>query len=305
MIEVVYERGGEAPFRWLDVTAPDPKELKALAREHGFHPLSVADCLEPGHLPKLEKIEGTTFVLLRAFDESAPESADTAQALTRKIALFQREGLLVTIHRVQLPWLEPLKARLAASLADEPSALSTVALEILAAVLDGYWRPLEAAELAISSFEELIFDERADVELTRRIYKLKRRVTVIRWMARHTLEILKKAPPPSPEKAPFYTDMREQAEALYFAADETADDATTLLNTQLGVSAQQTNEVLRVLTVFSVFFLPLTLVAGIYGMNFEYMPELKWRGGYPLAISAMLLIGGGILAYAKSRRWLR
>jgi magnesium transporter len=92
VIEVVYERGGEAPFRWLDVTAPDPKELEALAREHGFHPLSVADCLEPGHLPKLEKIEGTTFVLLRAFDESAPESRRYRPGLTRKIAVPARRS---------------------------------------------------------------------------------------------------------------------------------------------------------------------------------------------------------------------
>ena len=78
-----------------------------------------------------------------------------------------------------------------------------------------------------------------------------------------------------------FRDVQENAESYHFYADELLDDANTLLNVQLALASHRTSEVMRVLTVFSVFFLPLTFIVGVYGMNFDFMPELRQRWGTP------------------------
>src|SRR5882672_11268173 len=100
-------------FLWIDVSAPTPEELGALAAEAGLHPLSVQDCLDPEHRPKYEKIGEMTFVILRAIDERAGPKEDTMQKVTRKVALFFTEELLVTVHRAEMPFLEGIKGKAA------------------------------------------------------------------------------------------------------------------------------------------------------------------------------------------------
>jgi magnesium transporter len=99
-------------------------------------------------------------------------------------------------------------------------------------------------------------------------------------------------------------DLRENAESSHFYADELLDDVNNLLHMQLALAGHRTNEVVKVLTVFSAFFLPLTFLVGVYGMNFRYMPELEARWGYPAAWALMLVISLGIYVWFRRRRWL-
>ena len=123
-------------------------------------------------------------------------------------------------------------------------------------------------------------------------------------MGRHTLDLIQKLKASSEAQAPRLQDLKENAEGLYFAADELLEDVNNLVNLQLSLAAHQTNEVMRVLTVFSVFFMPLTFLVGIYGMNFEFMPELKHPWGYPGVLSLMLVTSLAIYAWFKRRGWL-
>jgi magnesium transporter len=86
--------------------------------------------------------------------------------------------------------------------------------------------------------------------------------------------------------------------------DQIHEDVSNLVNFYLSISAQKTNEVIKVLTIFSVFFMPLTFVAGIYGMNFDYMPELRERWGYPALLGFMLLLSGLIYVWFRRKKWL-
>ena len=103
----------------------------------------------------------------------------------------------------------------------------------------------------------------------------KRRVSLMRRMLSHTLDVIQKLVPGSEPTAPLFQDLRENAESMHFYADELLEDVNNLLSIQLALASHRTNEVVRVLTVFSVFFLPLTFIVGVYGMNFEFMPELR------------------------------
>jgi magnesium transporter len=104
--------------------------------------------------------------------------------------------------------------------------------------------------------------------------------------------------------APVHQDLREFFLSLETSYDQTIENANNLLNLYISISSQRTNEVVRVLTLFSVFFMPLTFIVGIYGMNFEFMPELRSPYGYPVVLIAMALITIGIYSWFKKKHWL-
>jgi magnesium transporter len=302
MIETVL-RAEESSFVWIDVTDPSREELDELAERYGLHSTSVQDCLDPEHLPKHERIGPVVFVIVRSYDEAAPGTAESTRDLTRKLAIFAGDGFVLSIHRKPQPYLTEIKHRLPAALPAEDAAYSLLPLLIVSAV-ETFWQPLEEAEEAVGKHEETIFASRDVRRVVREVYLLKRRVTVIRWMARHTMEVIQRLR--SPERsAPLLQDAREEAESLYFAADELLEDVNSLLNMQLSLSAHQTNHVIRILTLFSVFFMPLTFIVGVYGMNFEHMPELKWRFGYAGAWGVMIATTVGIYTWFRRKGWLK
>jgi magnesium transporter len=116
---------------------------------------------------------------------------------------------------------------------------------------------------------------------------------------------VQKLVPASEPTAPLYQDLRENAESMHFYADELVEDVNNLLSIQLALASHRTNEVVRVLTVFSVFFLPLTFIVGVYGMNFHYMPELRERWGYPAVLVGMGLVTLVIYLWFRRRGWLK
>jgi magnesium transporter len=305
MRETVVE-SREPAFTWIDVTDPSPAELAALAREHQLHPVTLKDCLDPEHLPKFEKLGPLTFAIVRAFDESAPADADNVREMTRKVALFVGAGLLITVHRKPQAYLEGVKERVTHTLAgqDRPAAAVTAAL--IEAVLQTFRRPLEAAETAADTFEEKLFEHEDVTGVIRQVYTMKRRVTVMRWMMRHTRDVIPRLGADVGELGPVYQDLRETADQLYFTASELIEDVNHLLDLQLSMAAHKTNEVMTVLTIFSVFFLPLTFIVGIYGMNFQHIPEIhawgKW--GYPFSWALMIGASAAIALWFRRKGWL-
>jgi magnesium transporter len=124
-------------------------------------------------------------------------------------------------------------------------------------------------------------------------------------MLSHTLDAVQKIVPASEPTAPLFQDIRENAESMHAYADELLEEVNSLLSIQLALASHRTNEVVRVLTVFSVFFLPLTFIVGIYGMNFDFMPELRQRWGYPAVMAGMGVVTLAIYLWFRRRGWLR
>ncbi len=290
---------------WIDVVNPTREELGLLAIEHGLHRTSVEDCLDPEHLPKYERIGDTTFVILRAIDEAAPPDASGVQEVTRKISIFYRPDLFLTVRRVDQPFFAAmLEARgaLPERRTTEDTASSLLAV-VTHAVLATYGPPLEELEDVIERFEESVFDRSGPAPLET-IYLQKRRVTLIRRVLFKTQGVIHQFVAPAERAVPLFQDLRESAEAWHFYADQLIEELNNLLAVHLSVASHRTNEVMRVLTVFSAFFLPLTFVVGIYGMNFAHMPELASRYGYPLVLVAMVLVSAGIAWWFHHRGWL-
>ena len=299
----------EPPFIWLDVVNPTRQELSNIARQYGLHSTSVEDSLDPEHLPKYERIGAVTFVIVRAIDEAAARDCSTVQEMTRKVAIFFSTDFLITIHRTEQPFLTGLIAKYQnpppPGAERRKSFLPRALVEIINGTIDTYEKPLGEAEVAIDKFEATVFGEHELGGLLQRIYTEKRRVTQMRRMLSHTLDVVQRLVPASEPTAPLFQDLRENAQSMYSYAEELVEDVNNLLSIQLALASHRTNEVVRVLTVFSVFFLPLTFIVGIYGMNFEFMPELRQRWGYPAVIDAKLLVTFSSYLWFRRRGWLR
>jgi magnesium transporter len=301
----------EPEFTWVDVVNPSPGELADVARQYNLHPTSVEDSLDPEHLPKYERIGSTTFIIIRAMDTAAPPDCSSVHEMTRKVAIFYGPGFLITIHRSEQPFLTAIIDEYVSASPPPGTAerrkgfMPRVLIDVINGAISTYEKPLAAAESAIDAFEATIFGEHDFTTLLRRIYLEKRRVTQMRRMLSHTRDAVQKLIPASEPTAPLYQDLRENVESMHFYADELVDDVNNLLSVQLSLASHRTNEVVRVLTVFSVFFLPLTFIVGVYGMNFQHMPELREHWGYPAVLAGMTLVTLAIYVWFRRRGWLR
>jgi magnesium transporter len=296
----------ESPaFTWIDVYEPTLEELLELARRYGLHETSVEDCLDPEHLPKHERIGETTFLILRVFDSQSSERSSNVQELTRKIALFLRHDLAITIHRVDLPLTQDLRRRFAGQGAEATCSPLELLSGLVRGALASYEKPLNAAEESVDRFEETLFRPDAETPSLPRIHFLKRRVSLMKRMLWHTVGIIQRLTPTGERTQPVYQDLRENAESYHFWADELLEEVNNLLGIHVAMASHRTNEVMRVLTVFSAFFLPLTFIVGVYGMNFDWMPELRAPWGYPAAVGLMVTVSLAIFLWFRRRGWLR
>jgi magnesium transporter len=299
----------DPPFIWLDVVSPTKGELANVARQYGLHSTSVEDSLDPEHLPKYERIGAVTFIIVRAMDEAASRDCTTVQEMTRKVAILFSADFLITIHRTEQPFLSALITKYQspppAGAERRRSFLPRLLIEIINGAIDTYEKPLGEAESTIDRFEATVFGEQELGGLLQRIYTEKRRVTQMRRMLSHTLDVVQRLVPASEPTAPLFQDLRENAQSMYSYAEELVEDVNNLLSIQLALAQHRTSEVVRVLTVFSVFFLPLTFIVGIYGMNFDFMPELRQRWGYPAILVGMGAVTLAIYTWFRRRGWLR
>lgn len=299
------QRAEEAGVTWLDVTAPSREELTTLAREHGLHPMVVEDSLDPWHLPKFERIEDTTFIILRAFGERPDRTGNTAQDLTRKIAIFTRGETVITIHRAAQPACELVERdHVRQHRVGERCSPACLLVALAHRVLESFDRPLEDAETTLNHFEEQLFDRRTAAPALAQMHALKGNLGTIRRLMWLSQQVLQKAVPPTERTAPLFQDLREAADGYLFYAEQLLEEAQNLIATSLALASHRTNEVMRVLTVFAAFFMPLTFIVGIYGMNFQNMPELRQPWGYFAVLAVMAVVCLVIWVWFRRRGWL-
>ncbi|GAA3947090.1 CorA family divalent cation transporter [Hymenobacter algoricola] len=296
----------ECHFTWLDLTNPTVAELQAVADQYRLPDALVHDCLEPTHLPKFEATNGLNFVILRVLVVPENSQADTIQELSTKIAVFYAADYLITVHRRPHPVLSELK-NVARAPGQECTTPAEVAIHLVRYTLSSYLQPAHVLTKELDDYEAEIFLKREGPNALQGMYFLKRKASAAKQLLLLTRDILTKLRRQTATDAADNTllqdtqDLQTKVETLYQQLDGAA---TNLMNLYLSLSSQRTNEAMRVLTVFSAFFLPLTFIAGVYGMNFEYMPELAWKLGYPGAMAAMVLISVGIYSWFKRKGWI-
>lgn len=287
--------------RWIDITNPSQAELDELSSKYKLHPNAVQDCLKPDHLPKYEEIEQSKFIVSRIYDINQSSDADTIQEVSRKVSIFITHDTIITIHRTEQTVLSEIRHQYIDSL--RCTDINQLLMIILNKVLLSYETPALKLNDEIDFYENKIFLKNKLPSLLKNLYRIKRKVSVNRRILTLTKDIINKLEIEN-HKNVMYRELQDtyvQQETIY---DQLNDDINNVLQLYLSISSQKTNEVIRVLTIFSVFFMPLTFIVGIYGMNFHYMPELEWKFGYLFSIVIMIAVTLIIYLWFKKKDWL-
>lgn len=300
MAIVIFENK-EQILTWVDVTAPSSTELTELSKTYDLNHFALSACLQPDHLPKHEDIEGTHFIITRVLMPIRSGKSVSIQSISTKIAFFYRPGLLITIHRIPHDFIQDVRMRFFDK--GQFKLVESIVAKLLWHILHSYELPAVGLSTELDEFENMVFSQNLTPQMLLELYQIKRKALMSKKLLLFTQEAISSVKLPV-AKADDLQDSRDLHLKLLNIYDQIHEDVSNLVNFYLSISAQKTNEVIKVLTIFSVFFMPLTFVVGIYGMNFDYMPELKMRYGYPLLLGIMVLLSCGIYLWFRKKRWL-
>jgi magnesium transporter len=281
-------------FDWIDLISPTNEELQEITTQHKLNYFLVSDSMEPGHLPKIEQHDGFTFIILRAYIARLGDNVTTVHELSGKVAFFISEGLLITVHRSSFPFLLDIKDTL-----DSSIDIHQLVIHIFNHIVDSYVEPAGWHSNHIDEIEKIIFLKNLKRVSQEDLYFQKAELRISKKLLLLTQAVLNQYAIQQ-EHQTALQDVKDSLVRLILEYEEALDDSSSLMNTYLTLTAQRSNDVMKLLTIFSAFFLPLTFIVGVYGMNFEVMPELKWRYGYLFVVLLMLAIS--LITYQWFRR---
>lgn len=299
-MQLVETRSTVGDFIWLDITAPSAEDLAEIGKLYNLKNHNLQDCMEPDHLPKFEDDDDYNFIILRKV-VAHQSKTDSIHALTTKIAIFYNEKMLVTIHRLPHPDVFASCEKLVQN--GKPVHVYKLLLRIIARVHSSYSDYSTFLNEEIEEYENRLLIRKTSAESIENLYILKRRAGRCRRLLLLTGEVVD-AVQNRQRRSNELQDVKDTQSKLQVFFDQLNEEALSLINTYMSYSSQKTNEVMKVLTLFSAYFLPLTFIVGIYGMNFEFMPELKWTFGYPLIMLIMLVIFILIYLWFRRKNWL-
>ncbi len=290
-------------LKWIDVCSPTAAQLQELSKTYNIPKPALDDCMDSRHLPKVERLGNLFFFITRVADPLAKFYQTSIQDFTRKIAIFANENFVITIHRVQNPFLVEVQDEVKARLV-ETIRTHDILLAILSKGISSFDDLLEEAENEIDSFEGDLFTHETDEASLQKVHYIRRKLFGVKRLFMHHLTLIQKVDVKEEKTVIALQSLKGRTDHALFYSDELLEDVNELLNLQVALSSKKTNEVVRVLTVFSVFFMPLTFIVGIFGMNFRYMPELEWEYGYLASWTLMGLVTIGIGFWFHHRGWL-
>jgi len=279
---------------WVDILDPEHEVIEPLLEERfGFHELAAEDSLSATTLPKYDSFPNYDFFIFRTVDVDVSQHASE----TYKIAAFLGNNFLFTVHRGNVAAIDDVSKRLPGDRRILERGPDFLLYSIVDQMVDAHFPLMETIEEAVDDLQDRIF-ENAEPSHLDELLHLKRDVNVLR---RHSLpqrELLNQISRGDTnfiqaQHLIYFRDVYDHMFRISETIDVDRDQMTGTMDAYLSVVANRTNETMKLLTIFSALMLPLTLIAGIYGMNFEHMPELKWLHGYPFALG--LMIGTALL----------
>jgi magnesium transporter len=301
-VRAATERPGD--FVWIGLHEPAAQELDAVADVFALHPLAVEDALHAHQRPKLERYDDGIFLVLKTLwyvdEDDAVE--------TGEIALFVGGDFVISVRHGEGTELHTARADLEQRTAVLGHGPSAVLYAVCDRVVDGYEEVGKALEIDVDEVEESVFSPSRTHD-SRRIYVLKRELAEVRRAVNPLREPMKRfatgsVPGVTQESAPFFRDVADHLVRV----SETIETLDSLLSTAFDahlarISVEQ-NEDMRKISAWVAIAAVGTLVAGVYGMNFEHMPELAWRYGYGFAIGIMLVASVVLYRLFKKSGWL-
>ena len=290
---------------WINLDGLHDVELiKSLGSAFSLHPLVMEDILDTDHRPKLEASDG--FLLLIA--KKLTYSPDRDDILSEQISIIVGSGYVLSFQEKPAPLFDALRQRI---LTDQgrvrKMGADYLAYRLLDTIVDHYFLLLEQMGDRIETLEEGLL-AKPDRQLLQRIHLAKREMILLRrsvWPLREVIGGLQRdVTLITPAVQPFLRDLYDHTIQIIDTVETYRDIITGLLDLYLSSISNRMNEIMKVLTIMSSLFIPLTFLVGVYGMNFDYLPELHWRWGYFALWGVMLSSVGGMFVFFRRKGWV-
>jgi len=298
--DLIEEEGARV---WLDVEDPTDDELTMIGEEFSLHPLSVEDTRHRGQRPKVEFFERYFLIVLHALSlDEHDELVDS------EIHAFAGHRYLLTLRYAPALDLSNVLKRWDRRPDHTSEGGGFLFYALLDEIVDSYFDVVERFEDLSEEIEDRVFSDEPDPDIQEVIFRLKRRVVTFRRLVmplRDVLDLIQEeAGFVTPILAPYYRDVADHIIRTLEFVDGIRDLLTTALEAELAQVSNRMNAIMKTLTSWAAIILVPTLIAGIYGMNFNNMPELHWRFGYAWALGLMLVSGFLLYRMFKRRDWL-
>jgi magnesium transporter len=291
---------------WVDMQSPTAADDQILADVFNFHPLTVEDARETRNQPKVEGFADYLFFIVHG----VTNKTHSFNFDTKELDGYLGKNFVVTYHHEQFRSIEKVKRQLRANSFACHRGAAYLLQQILDQLVDLYMPVVDDFDSSISELEERVFAlNRPSNQILSEIMGLKRSVARLRRISAKQLQVLYRFshgefPLIDDSTLPFYRDVHDHLLRIVDLSESYRDLVGGLSDIHLSVIANKTNEVMKVLAVFSAIMLPLSLIAGIYGMNFDNIPELHNRNGYYVALGLMVSIAVGLLIYFWRKGWI-
>ena len=298
------ERHQPGRFVWIGLYEPTEEEFDSLQREFGLHPLAVEDAIHAHQRPKLEVYDEMVFLVLKTARYVDP----TEVIELGEVLVFLGEDFIITVRHGEASSLTPVRERLDADPRRLKHGPSSALHAILDQIVDDYQPAMEGLETDIDEVEEQLFSGER-VNPAERIYRLQREVLGFRKATAPLVDPIDKLARGHyaqihPEIRDYFRDVNDHLIRVREQLDAMRDLLSGSLQANLAQVAVRQNDDVRMISAWVAIIAVPTAIAGIYGMNFEHMPELKWEFGYPAAVLAMLIICTALYRYFKKVGWL-
>ena len=300
------------PFResptitWINVTGlHDVGLISALGERFDLHPLVLEDVLSTGQRPKFEDLGDYMFMVLKTLHWQ-DEAGDV---MTEQISMVLGRNFVISFQEIPEDPFDNVRERIRSGRGRiRTMGAGYLAYALIDAVVDHYFVALESLGDRIEALsDQAMIDPRHDtlhdIQLLRHLLSDLRRSV---WPLREVVSAFQREESPllSEQTEVYLRDVYDHTIQVVETIEAYRDIVSGLFDTYLSSVSNRMNEVMKVLTIIATIFIPLTFVAGVYGMNFRHMPELMWRWGYPLALLLMLAIAALMVVYFKRKRWI-
>ncbi len=301
------ESRGGGRVLWVDVDGlHDVEMVSAVCEAFGLHALVGEDVLNPSSRPKLEDYGDYLFMVLKIIQ---PPEGDGTAPRVEQISLVLGSDFVITFQELPGDVFDPVRERIRAGTGRvRRSGADYLAYALVDSIVDVYFLVLEHFAGCVEALEDEVL-HRSAADQAERIYRLRREIQrfrkdvaplrdVVGTLHRTGDELIRA------ETQPYIGDLHDHLIRVTESVDSYREAAAWALDLHLAMASHRMNDVMRVLTVVSTVFMPLTFIVGVYGMNFEYMPELQWRSGYFDVMLLMLALSLAMIYGFRRRGWL-
>lgn len=294
-------------LNWIQITElKDPESIVPLTELFGIHPLTIEDILDGAQRPKAEEFDAYLFL---TFKEVSQEVGEDGEPLFDQISLILTYDTVITFQKKPRESFENIRRRILNNIGRiRRMGADYLAYVLMDVVVDSYFLSLDTLGLRLEDFEDRAINENdtaliADLQRVKQILFRVRRVI---WPLRESIAILLRLDSNliTPELEPFLKDLHDNVIQTVETVESYREVITGVMEVNLSALSIRMNKVMKVLTIISTIFIPLTFIVGVYGMNFTYMPEIDHPYAYPIIWGIMGLIAAGMLIFFKRRHWM-